>query len=289
MKKLRIGILAIAYASTNHKTIYGVAQSYMLFASRIQQILDQDHTSPETEVRVVTPDQSPDELDLDLLILPGGPDLSLAIRPENASYIGQGKDCQTYTAFYSSELFDKWVESKIPMFGICLGSQALANHFDSPLFTHGEGHQIKFNDNHAILQVADSEVGTSNHIIDVNSRHHQFILAHGFNYTELVPLAFGYAYESSLKTAERQSRSALARIRAGQVMGQPSDRFSPFNIEAFRHKTLKIAAVQWHPEDMVKGIWEIGDNLTHDILAWLLSDRVNPTATEAPKPTEAYA
>ena len=287
MKKLNIGVLLISYASQAHTQIYGVAKSYMRFAEHIGERI----TGQAANVRIVTPDQNPSEMGLDLVILPGGPDLSLAIRPEGSSYIGQGKDCQTYTAFYSSENFGAWVDSGIPLFGICLGSQALANHFGCKLATDGVGHQIPHNGTHGVLVMQDKAVETKTDIHHMNSRHHQFILLgdEQFNYGDLKVICYGYPYDYDTEPPKGVSYETLASRLARNLTGTDSSLAVPSHIEAFRHKSKKIAAVQWHPEDMKYPITDIGDSVTWKLINWLLKDN-GPGEDPVPAPKlEEYA
>jgi GMP synthase-like glutamine amidotransferase len=258
-KTLYIGILAMSLASEYHRQIAGMTQHYMKLANEFG------------EVRMVTPDQSPEEMKIDLLILPGGPDLSLALRDDmnSAAWIGQGKDQPYYTMFYKHNL-QRWIDAGVPMLGICLGSQALANHFGVKIMTDGHGHQIK--DEHRSLRIEDKEVGLSTSLIEVNSRHHQFIDAgKSFQNSSLVPLVYGADHPSRLRVPKGMSFTKRAKelaYQAGEAEG-----FTPSHIEAFRHESLPIAGVQWHPEDMIYGINEHGDPTTHQIINWLLSER----------------
>jgi gamma-glutamyl-gamma-aminobutyrate hydrolase PuuD len=255
--KLTIGILAMSLASDYHRQIAGMTKHYMKLASHYG------------KVRMITPSQEPDEMKIDLLILPGGPDLSLALRKEEDSnaWIGQGKDQPYYTYFYKHSL-QKWIDAGIPMFGICLGSQALANHFGADLITDIHSHQIS--DEHRALQVPNTDIGLTNDLISVNSRHHQAIAYQGFSKTPLKALVYGAQHSSDLLIPKGKSRTKQAEKLIYDI---GEGKFEPGHIEAFCHQELPIAGVQWHPEDMLYNTTIHGDPTTHKIINWLLSAR----------------
>lgn len=258
--RLKIGILMAMYNSEYYTQLYGASQNYLKFMEQYG------------SVRIITPDQDPEEMGLDLLILPGGPDLSFAVQEDKGFKIGMGKDMPSYTYFYKNSL-QKWIDAGVPMFGICLGAQGLANHFGANIITDGHGHQIR--DEHPALRVEDrEEVGVSTCLIDVNSRHHQFIDAEGFPEV-LTPLVYGANHNSIFSVSKDEKASAKAKKLAYQL--QEETGFTPSHIEAFRHATLPIAGVQWHPEDMLYGIIQHGDPTTHSIIEWLLSFHANHT------------
>lgn len=256
--QLTIGILAMSMASDYHAQIAGMTKNYMKLACQ--------SGGENARVRMISPDQGPEEMKVDLLILPGGPDLSLALRPENNSnaWIGQGKDQPYYTHFYCHGL-QKWIDARVPMFGICLGSQGLAAHFGAKLITDMHGHQI--DKTHSILRLVDEQIGFGSNIIETNSRHHQAISPDNFP-TELEVIAYGGQHESEFYILKNEKRrDAIKRINNELVKGH----FVPSHVEAFRHTELPIAAVQWHPEDMLYGIDTHGDLTSREIISWLLS------------------
>jgi gamma-glutamyl-gamma-aminobutyrate hydrolase PuuD len=250
---IKIGILMMMFSSEYYNQIYGVSKNYIKLAQQFG------------EPRIITPDMSPEEANVDLLILPGGPDLSLELQDLEEFPYGQGKDQPTYTYFYGNTL-QSWIEAQVPMFGICLGSQALANEFGANFIHDGHGHQLR--DEHRALRVNTSEVGFGTKLIDVNSRHHQFIDAAGFP-EELIPVVYGASHESKFKARQKQSVVERAKELHYQL---GEGQFNPSHVEAFIHRDLPIAAVQWHPEDMLFGIRTHGDPTTRALINWLLSE-----------------
>jgi len=266
-KHLLIGILMNSYTSDYYKKIYGASLNYLKFAQQFG-----------TPV-IIAPDANPEDYDLDLLILPGGPDLSLALqKPEKYEY-GQGKDQPEYTYYYAHTI-QKWVEAGVPMFGICLGMQALANHFDSTITKDGHGHQI--NGNMKVVRAKNTKVKVGANIINPNSRHHQFVTELG---NELEVLCYGVAAgdEDILDTPKNGTRQKHAENILYNI-GTKKEIVELTHIEAFVHKDLRIAGVQWHPEDLLYGIDEHGDWTTHMIIKWLLSA---PTDKEVQQPQAA--
>jgi len=185
------------------------------------------------DVRIVTVDQDPDEIEFDLLVLPGGPDMSVGLTDEFP--INNGPDNPLFTWFYKNQ-FMKWVQSGTPIFGICLGFQAINTMFGGKTATHVTGHT---EGDHPIICL--DRLSKKPLDIVVNSRHHQAV----------------WSQELSLEL------ECLAVSQAGT-----SDKFFA---EAFLHYALPIAGVQWHPEDLFlsDGVRR-GDKLTHSIILKLL-------------------
>jgi gamma-glutamyl-gamma-aminobutyrate hydrolase PuuD len=268
--KIRIGVLNTFLKNNSRpskKGIMGIEYAYHAWLSQYG------------EVCLVTPEENPEDRQLDLLVLPGGPDLSNAI---TGSYsLNSNQSNIIYDQFYSdyvnnrtgeisSAPFFKWV-GKIPILGICLGMQAINFKMGGNITSHGVGHQIS--DVHDIV-VYDKKLklgGNLGEIVKVNSRHHQFIrpkdLAECF-----IPVGFG------VPNGEKASLSALGELNNPNFMKlyyekqyNKLDKMHS-HVEAFRHVTLPIAAVQWHPEDLFQmgNIFDRGDKISHKIIEWLL-------------------
>lgn len=130
-------------------------------------------------------DHTPEDfgVDFDLLLLPGGPDYSLALQEHMVDFpFGQGKDCPTYTYFYKHK-FACWATAGVPMFGICLGFQALCAKLGNKIVHHMYGHQSAEMHAHTI------KYGNAPH--KVNSRHHQCVLSLGFKGGSVVATSEG--------------------------------------------------------------------------------------------------
>lgn len=174
---------------------------------------------------IITP-QMDVQKDLDLLVLPGGLDVNYGQTP---SFHTSNTDVFKQH-FYDTKL-DAYIDAEIPIFGICLGFQQLNVKFGGTLRQHIHGHQREAHNQH-FVHIVDEQYSKS---IDpsfkvlfqkskspntfgvyTNSRHHQAIHEIGDN---LIPTGYSREGESY--------------------------------IEAFIHRSLPIAGVQWHPEDLI--------------------------------------
>lgn len=209
MKKIGI----VAWKDGNH---FGISISYATYLSKFGQVIP------------ILPSNQVIE-DLDLLILPGGPDLSptsLNVPPTFAnSFI-----CPFREYFYKNVL-SKYIERKIPVFGICLGFQQLNVHFGGGLtLDHPFNYSSKSRDE-KVDKAIITELGLKYHKqfypnyphklpkdYDINSLHHQ-----GVKENEIAPT---FDIISTTNT------------------------YGFINVEAFVHKTLPIAGVQYHPEEL---------------------------------------
>lgn len=133
----------------------------------------------------------PDEFrdDIDLLILPGGADLSAtnkAFLPQTLSY--QHGKTDPHIEFFRTYLLDSYIENKIPIFGICLGFQLLAAHFGSKMLAHIDGHT----DGLHLLK-------SDKHEYKVNTSHHQAVSILSSN---LEAVAFGISSAGNVECVE---------------------------------------------------------------------------------------
>lgn len=157
---------------------WGVTMMYIDFFSQFGIVEIIMHN--ETEIRS----------DLDLLVLPGGPDVDPMryLEPEDDFSLWNGKPC-VFKERFDKVLLPQYIESRIPIFGICRGHQSLAVHFGGKLIQDmtevGLGHESNGEDRckkpHAVKlinKVAQEIEGVSiNYPIGfgVNSIHHQCI------------------------------------------------------------------------------------------------------------------
>lgn len=175
------------------------------------------------KIRMVMPDEFRE--DIDILILPGGPDLS----PKVATHISAqaGQVAPEWLEFYPSTL-QQYVESGTRIFGICLGFQMLTAYFGGTLYGHIPEHDM----GRHLVNVEDKwlkKLGIDEPIQMVNSRHHQTIYSYP---AELLPLSWSLSGEKKDwkgKTPKGEDKCLL---------------------EAWVHSVLPIAGVQWHPEDI---------------------------------------
>lgn len=186
-------------------------------------------------------------LDLDLLVIPGGADVNPLRYGEVPSLHTQKPNI--HAEYFDTVIVPKYIQKGTPIFGICRGFQTLNVLFDGKLDQHipqnysdkersklVDKHRLNFNMLRTILG-EDTVNSLKKHVYpknkinedqfnyETNSLHHQGISYENLG-RDLVPIAVNKEYE---------------------------------NIEAFiaNPKTgLKIAAVQWHPEE----IWDVLSN-----------------------------
>lgn len=160
-------------------------------------------------------------VNVDLLVLPGGPDV-------NTYRYGQApsEDCGNFSNQldrFDTVVLPKYIEAKIPIFGICRGLQTLNVLFGgtlhqniwTPISRPDEGEEVHF-----------VKIYGENKVIPCGSNHHQAIdkLGDGFSVT-----MEGYGGRGSGKSFEPDMEFYL-------------------NIEGIKHDKLPIQAVQMHPE-----------------------------------------
>lgn len=163
---------------------------------------------------------------LDLVVLPGGPDLSPAniIEPTLPSY-NNNNVCPYREYFYRNNL-PKYIDAGVPIFGICLGFQQLNVLFGGGLqqdfpFNYSEKGRDEEVDKLVLTELGERfkkrfEIQTKD--IKVNSLHHQGVMLHQVSKEfDILATAVTHGYQ---------------------------------NVEAFIHKTLPIAGVQFHPEEI---------------------------------------
>ena len=155
--------------------------------------------------------------DANLLVLPGGFDVD-PIR------YGERPKIWTSNPNVFLEYFDKYklpeyIEAKVPVFGICRGLQTLNVHYGGTLYQHADHpfYSSKERDDLVHAVAIFNKEGKKTMTFKVNSLHHQTIkkLADCFNVT--------------LRCDDKDDRRS---------------------VEGIRHKELKIAAVQYHPEEL---------------------------------------
>lgn len=192
--------------------------------------------------KVVFVDALNDEIDetLDLLVLPGGADVNPARYNEMPSPLC-GKS-NLFLEHFDVHILPKYIDlikkkRNFGIFGICRGSQTLNVSFGGKLTQHKRlpvsrdrydlvDELIIVNNNfnkRLESEKINNILNTENAVYRTNSLHHQ-------------------CYE------KHQLSNKLEALAIDSTYG---------HVEAFRHKTLKIAGVQWHPEEMDNPIYSI--------------------------------
>lgn len=210
MKK--IGVTAWK-GSTDH---FGISIPYAEYLSKFGQVIP------------ILPSNNILE-DLDLLVLPGGPDLSPSSLNVPPSYYNN--NICPYREYLYKNLLPEYIKRKIPVFGICLGFQQLNVHFGGKLLQDGNFNYSTKSRSEEVEKAIITDFGLELHKLffpdyvtkrpkdyGINSLHHQAVPING--------VAPGFNIVSTVNT----------------------NGFS--NVEAFVHESLKIAGVQYHPEEL---------------------------------------
>lgn len=159
---------------------------------------------------------------VDLLVLPGGSDVNPA-RYGAPYYPSVSLPNRAYE-YFDEVMLPEYVNSKVPIFGICRGLQTLNVAFGGTLHTDIK-EPTSYQDGAFAHFV---KVLETNEVFQCSSNHHQAIdkLAEGFEVT-----AMGY--------------TAAFNSKHNPVFNENSN---PLHIEGIRHISLPIRAVQFHPE-----------------------------------------
>ena len=158
--------------------------------------------------------------DIDLLVLPGG----LDVAPQSFRAVPTFKtgNQDVFKQFFYDKRLSLYIDAGIPVFGICLGFQMLAVYFGSTMEQHLWRHPQspgRSMAGHTVEPLPEAACYVTQPF-EVNSHHHQGVFLQGLS-TELEPLVLAKADPDS-----------------GLML-----------VEAFRHRSKPIMAVQWHPEE----------------------------------------
>lgn len=164
--------------------------------------------------------------DLDLLILPGGPDINPLMYGEMPSFMTSKPDLQK--DYFDNVYLPRYIANGTPILGLCRGHQAIAVAFAGKLIQHMVHEKNKDEDPfkcvHKIaLDVQNFPILRSFSNIDtipVNSRHHQAVR------------------ENSLPN----DLAVVARHPQTQ------------HVEMIAHMALPIVGMQFHPEDIYEDV-----------------------------------
>ncbi len=205
---------------------FGAPKTYLDFISRFG------------DPKIIMPWET--EIACDVLLLPGGPDVSTSLYGQTPTYY-TGNACIHRQGFYDRRL-KQHIDAGVPIFGICLGMQMLNIYFGGSLIQHFRKHAQSRNRGEVAhyIHIVENDIYTykkqkKDDQYEVNSHHHQGVtqltLAESFNM-----LAYTWNYDDYDEN--------------NQV------------VEAITHKNLSISAVQWHPEEI------------HDDFAVLLFEQI---------------
>jgi putative glutamine amidotransferase len=166
---------------------------------------------------LILSNSSPIYKGIDLLILPGGADINPARYGDPPGYYTDKPDI--HKEYFDVHILPKYIAREVPIFGICRGLQSIAVHFGGKLIQDIDHHENNPAED-PYKGVHEIVTAGQNRKIKVNSRHHQAVYKHSLEGTPIEVLA--------------------------------THRTQLHHIEAIRIKGQKIAAVQYHPEDLAE-------------------------------------
>lgn len=184
------------------------------------------------DVRIIMPHE--EFVEVDLLILPGGLDLNPTSYGQIPGY--QNTNHDVFKEFFFKERLKNYVEFKTPIFGICLGFQMLNVHFGGTLTQHLLGHpqsKERWAEAHEIVIPSWKDNKKQPIKIKVNSHHHQAVT------------------KTDISDQMNVVALSLYQEKEGVI------------VEAFMHKELPIAGVQYHPEEFYD---DLSDSLITEIM-----------------------
>lgn len=161
--------------------------------------------------------KEPIDMSLDALVLPGGPDIDPR-RYHDIPGRFTGKAC-LYREYFDRHVLPIYIENNMPIFGICRGIQTLNVHFGGTLTQHMYHETSVKSRDELVHSIQYNENGTR-FTEEVNSLHHQTVKTLGKG---IRPIARYYS----------KKRKYLGAV------------------EAIIHEQFPIAAVQYHPEELL--------------------------------------
>lgn len=190
------------------------------------------------EITIIGPTEI-EARDVDLLVLPGGPDV------DPARYLGErplslymGKQCP-FRERFDNILLPKYMAKNIPIFGICRGHQSFAVE---------KGSQLKQHMNHESNSDYDRTKLVHDVIVNLKTLKHDF----GFKdvYSKLIT--------NSMKVNSIHHQVVFNKPQESVVLAEHDT-----DIEALGYLNYPAFTVQWHPE-------EIHDELSEMLILKLL-------------------
>jgi len=175
--------------------------------------------------------------EIDMLVLPGGADVDTSTY-SSAPGTMDTRANQHYE-YLDRILLPKFIEANKPIFGICRGMQRLNTWFGGTLNQHILGHH-QGDKREETKQEMQFESNDDRWFI--NSMHHQSVNLLGEN---LDVLCYSQRYDNCYSNDNH--------IRNWNIYGKNGHinrKLVPIIIEGFQHRTLKIAGLQYHPEEM---------------------------------------
>lgn len=210
------------------ENFFGISISYAEFIAKFGEVI------------IISPNNKNNPPKVDLLMLPGGPDILPTKYDNTISYkIGKPSPLLEY---FDENILPQYMERNTPMFGICRGMQKIWTMYGGKLIQDNEYHeQSKYKtDTCHTLSFTEKYEKYKNKIGKVTSRHHQSC--------------------SDINGIPEQ----LEVIAYSEI---DKKYYDPNVIEIIKHRTKPIYGVQYHPEDN-----DNTDNLTSMFIEELLNN-----------------
>lgn len=189
---------------------FGVGISYLEFISSFGKPV------------IIMPQDVVDPPEVDLLILPGGPDI-LPSNYDNSPSFRTGQP-SVMLEHFDKHIFPQYLKNETPIFGICRGMQLIWKYFGGDLIQHDPYHKQSNHQSdqcHELVFADNISKEFQKSISKVTSRHHQ-------------------TCSSSYRTPDELN------VIAWSKEGNSADTDV---VEIIQHKYLPIFGVQFHPED----------------------------------------
>lgn len=230
-RRKRIGIMAWKLGENS----LGVTLPYFTFFS----------SCFDADIEILVPNQL-EVKPLDLLVLPGGPDVDPNRYAERASFYAQKSD--PVREWFDANVLPLYIENRTPIFGICRGHQTLAVHFGGRLLQHMWHETNDDNEREKrVHRVAALGKGGITIFPSVNSMHHQIVSVPPKN----AIVSMRYISDDEFKDRKKNGLTTIDSLKEN-------------DIEGLIYTDYPAASVQHHPE-------EIWDEYSQMLIEHLLS------------------
>jgi len=181
-------------------------------------------------VKVLTLTEEVDN-SIDLLVIPGGSDIDPLRYGAKPNFNNTRPD--PIKEYFDVKILPQYIKANVPIFGICRGIQTIAVLFGGVLIQHLYNHE-------------------SNDSLDRAKAVHNMIVTNHKLESELVNFKNGYNKGKGIKvnSLHHQCVSSKNLPDCLEVIATYVGKSNYVSIEAIKHSSLPIMAVQYHPEEM---------------------------------------
>ena len=230
-KKYKKAVIGIYADSFNQKT--GVTQPYINFVKLFG--------SPYLITTDTTFEQVRDNCDM--LIVPGGADVN-SLRYNEPPHPANSRVNMHYE-WMDENILIPFIKTGKPIFGICRGFQTINVALGGTLYQNIVGHVQNSGRSVTTDSMIITEEGKADVYTPVKSMHHQAVKELGQG---LVPIGFTAVYENC-ETLQETEHLYKHNFYVKNKQGEKELVNYRTLCEAFRHESLPILAVQYHPEE----------------------------------------